>query len=202
MEYQVGELFFFYWIQLFISILLIFCSLFVMFTERLIYAILGFILINILCLFFLICFQFDFLAFILILIYAGITPILFLFIIMSTRKVTRYTNSNGLYKRYYLGLINIFLSILFLMILLNSWYVSCYTLIVPSIKDVYAESFIFNNIEIVGKHIYTDHWLPFVLMGLILLVSMIGTAVIFNRAKKLNVLKLKACKKNKLKELE
>lgn len=123
----------------------------------------------------------EFLAMVLLVVYVGAIAILFLFVVMMLNTRDLELNSN-FYNNYYVG-IGLFFSVWFFSIsvtVLKSSllsYYPCYTsyfdiiLWLPKIDPL-------TNIEAFSKLLYTYYFPLFIIAGLVLLVSMIGSIVL------------------------
>ncbi len=113
----------------------------------------------------------EFLAFILIIVYAGAVAILFLFVIMMIEiKFSNFTVVN----KYIAFNTPVALIIAFILI-------SDLSIVIFVSFQNYKSTFVNNsisNVNLLGRVLYTDYILPFQLAGVILFIAMVGCIVL------------------------
>lgn len=115
----------------------------------------------------------DFIALMLIIVYVGAIAILFLFVIMML-DILKFQETLDI---SHLLPITLFIGVGFF---LNLWWINKNQVFTLSSFEQNREWDFFydTNIRIIGKILYTDFWLPFLLASLILLVAMVGAIVL------------------------
>nr|WCH57758.1 NADH dehydrogenase subunit 6 [Hypnea pseudomusciformis] len=119
----------------------------------------------------------EFLSLMLIIVYVGAIAVLFLFVVMMLNVKTNPLEIN----KYSIIPIGFLLSFILFNILSNSFIeldlMNSLHLTIKLINWVSETNFV-NNIEIIGKVLYTNYCLLFLICGIILLVAMIGVIVL------------------------
>nr|YP_009295527.1 NADH dehydrogenase subunit 6 [Mastocarpus papillatus]AOL58011.1 NADH dehydrogenase subunit 6 [Mastocarpus papillatus] len=120
----------------------------------------------------------EFLSFMLIIIYVGAIAVLFLFVVMmlNTKVNSVVVNSSSVWP------IGVLIFVTLLLQLFNSTYDLDLTQFHHQ-KELLLTSWAFensnsNNVQVIGKVLYTYYSLLFLICGLILLVAMIGVIVL------------------------
>lgn len=170
------------YILILISSLLLACSTLVIGSQNPIHSILFLILVffnGSLILFFL---QVEFFAIIFLVIYIGAIIVLFLFMVMML-KIKHINTVQKLMDFFpYGGLIAVFLLIDVLLITKNMSLPignNFWSFNILNIDNIISKLFTFQvNIENLGKALYTSYIFPFLEIGFILLIAMVGAIVI------------------------
>lgn len=116
----------------------------------------------------------EFIAMMLIIIYVGAVAVLFLFVVMMLN--VEYSNLTSIFSRNLTFIVPmtilLFLYLAFIIVLSNSSLRS--DVMHPITSDV-------NNIQAIGRVLYTDFILPFQTSGIILFLAMIASIVLTHR---------------------
>ncbi|HCU06228.1 MAG TPA: NADH-quinone oxidoreductase subunit J [Holosporales bacterium] len=142
----------------------------------------------------------EYLAFTLIIIYVGAVAILFLFVVMMLDvKKTSFKNSIGQFKTP-LVFFGILLIVEMVLLLLKAKYVIHHDELSPLAFESFGNM---TNAHAIGQVLYTQYFLGFQLVGLILFVAIIGAIVlVYEKRVKIHKQNIKAqlarTKKNSL----
>jgi NADH-quinone oxidoreductase subunit J len=158
----------------------------VILTTNTLYAVFFLILVFFNAAALLIMLRVEFIALILIIVYVGAVAVLFLFVVMmlDINKLTyddtyilikTFKNSQTQYLNYLLlkkilGLFSLFIFCILLF--------SATPILECDLQLILNEFSLTSNIHSLGQILYNEHFLPFIITGLILFVTMIGAIVL------------------------
>nr|YP_009389224.1 NADH dehydrogenase subunit 6 [Thorea hispida]ARX95968.1 NADH dehydrogenase subunit 6 [Thorea hispida]UNJ79228.1 NADH dehydrogenase subunit 6 [Audouinella sp.] len=166
----------FYLFYLF-SIFIIFSSIMVISLRNAVYSILFLILtfFNTIILFLLI--GAEFLSFLFLIVYVGAVAILFLFVLMMLNiKLIRYKINS--WSVIAIGFILLFYFIIQIILIYNHLFEFLRINYTPSWNNWLVLYHTFNNVQVIGKVLYTKYNFLFITSSLILLVAMVGTILL------------------------
>lgn len=187
----VFEFFYTIWIQIFhfiLPLIIILSSMLVILLPNPIYGLIALILVFLLTAVFLLSMQIQFLAFIYLIIYIGAIAILFLFVIMlfnlrslkkSDLKIKDFNFLSISFKLYFFFGVKFFL-----VIVLDIWnlieynsYINTYA-VYNKFDIQYFLTYVNWDILLFGNLFYTYYSYLFIISGLVLLTSMVGSIVL------------------------
>lgn len=174
-------------IFIFISILILISIFFIIISINPVYSLIFlvayFLLVN--CLFLLL--NLDFLALMMIIIYAGAIAILFLFVIMMLNVKIIETSFFNLKKQLPLGILLIilfFLQMLFIIINIIEEKPFFEVTTIHYNYNYFEHYNFISNVKTLGFLIYNDFWFFFLIASLILLLAMLGAIALTMQKKK------------------
>jgi NADH-quinone oxidoreductase subunit J len=120
----------------------------------------------------------DFLPYVFIIVYAGAVAVLFLFVVIILKIKLGSTKTNSK-------------TVIFIFILAFFFNALTYSLFLPPRIDLWCENYYMydgqSNLSSLGKILYTEYNLHFVIGGLILLVAIIGAIVLTSRRRSISL---------------
>ena len=119
----------------------------------------------------------EFLAFMLLIVYVGAIAVLFLFVVMMLNVKINLSNLNSI-SLIPLGVLVIFLLSYQFSLTIGEFYLFKTYYMEPKVISWLIEANNISNVRVIGRVLYTDYSLLFLLSGLILLVAMIGAIVL------------------------
>lgn len=157
-------------ILLLFSIIILFSTLMIILSVNSIHSIYWLVLIFFLASLSLICLKFNFIGFMLIIIYIGAITILFLFVIMMIDIIDIKLNNNNIFHFIFIILITINLLIL-------NYYIIFKKLNFE--KNIFYfntswELKNFHHLEIMGLLVYNSYFFSFIILSVILLIGLIS----------------------------
>jgi NADH-quinone oxidoreductase subunit J len=166
---------------LIIALIIMSCSLAVIFSESTIHSIIYLVLSFLTCSVFLFILECEFFALLFLIIYVGAIAVLFLFVIMMLDlKILPRNNSTNL--KY--TMFGIFVGLNFFYLVdqtFNVYYESNHYVGDVLIPNIYINYFIedeISEIAVIGQILYTQYVLQFLIAGVLLTLAVIGVCVL------------------------
>lgn len=134
----------------------------------------------------------DFLPFVFIVVYVGAVAVLFLFVVIIL-DIKQAQSSNNLRQIPFVFIFSLltFLFLNYIVIPYQNHYVKYFTSYPEDYYDIYSEDFYDlddeSSLSTLGKVLYTEYILHFVIAGLVLLVAIIGAIVLTSRRKQISL---------------
>ena len=164
-----------------ISIIIMSCSLAVIFTKSTIHSIIYLVLSFLTCSVFLFMIECEFFALLFLIIYVGAIAVLFLFVIMMLDlKILPQNNPTNL-KYIIFGIFVSLNFFYFVDLTFNNYYESNHYNSLVLIPNIYTNFFNEDDISevvVIGQILYTQYVLQFLIAGVLLTLAVIGVCVL------------------------